>query len=116
MKFINVVYAVTVVKLVESSQVQGKTLEDFAKPFAALTPNMVLDMEGILLSSLQVGDVVGLANTLREKWGERFSALCLINVSENGKRVLEAVNLQTLLQVQPNLDQCYHYFSQKQHA
>ena len=82
----------------------GAPLVDQVQPFLALTPYLLLDLGGIALTSMHLGELVNVANAARTRWPDRFRGLLLVRVSEQARRAIAMARLEGLLRAFPSAD------------
>jgi hypothetical protein len=103
MNYLNLRQGVAALRLAVESE-PGEPLTERAQPYLALTPHLLLDLEGILLTSLHLGELVNLANAARSRWGARFPGLLLLRASEQARRTIALARLEDLMRAYPSAD------------
>ncbi|MDH4121393.1 MAG: STAS domain-containing protein [Deltaproteobacteria bacterium] len=107
MNFLSIRHSVITIHLVEVSAGREGPLSETLLPYLTMTPHLVLDMKGILLTSSEIGEIVNLAQAYQNKWKEQFRQVALVNLSDHGKKVLEVVKLDKLIHPYSSLDEAY---------
>jgi anti-anti-sigma regulatory factor len=82
----------------------GNTLLDQVLPYLKLTPHLILDLEGVLLSSMHIGELVNVVQAYQEHWGGQFQGLSLVRASDQVRRVLASTRLEAVLRPFPTAD------------
>ena len=100
--YLNARYSVVTFQILEGVSEQNPLVDEL-QPFLPLTPYFIYDLEGILLTSYCIGELINVANTVRTLWAERFPGFGLINVNDTSQKVLEQIKLQALFHVYPDL-------------
>ncbi|MDH4225586.1 MAG: hypothetical protein OEW12_08065 [Deltaproteobacteria bacterium] len=111
MKYVNVINTVALVKITESEVPTDQTLLEALRPMIGFSPCVVLDVEGVLLTSAQIGDIVNLAKELSDTWGDQFRRVALINVSDHGKQVFQVVKLDKMITLFDSRDEALDHLS-----
>ena len=103
MDYLNIRYAVAAARL-SSSPNAGATLVEQLEPLFAKTPYLLLDMEGVLLTSMHLGELVNLAHAARDRWGERWPGLLLVRAGDQARRAIGLAHLEPILRLFPDAD------------
>lgn len=102
MNFLSARYAVVCFLMREGGGEEPAPLQDL-EPYLGLTPYIVYDMDGALLTSMRIGELINAANAVRERWGETFPGFGLINVSDTNRKVIGQTGLDAYLRIYPDL-------------
>ena len=101
MDFLNVEYGIAVLRMVTDPRPQ-QTLEEQVESYVRQTPYLVIDLREVMLTSMQLGELVNLAGKGRTIWGERFAGLFIVNPSDQVRTVLAHTRLESLLRAYPS--------------
>lgn len=111
MKFVQVKQASALFKLEETSHL-GLPLLEQVGPLLEQNPFVILDCEGIELSSLIIGEFVNVLRHLNDKWRDRAHGMALVNLSPPARQMFETTKIDQMLPVYNNIPDAMHHFSQ----
>ena len=103
MKLINTRHAVAVLKLGECEN-NCRPLIDEMGPFIDQTPHHVLDLEGALVNSIQIGELANVAELAQQRWGSLFHGFYMLHLCENGQKLIESAHLEEYFRIVPSLE------------
>ncbi len=110
MKFIQVKQACALFKLEETPH-PGLPLLDLVGPLVEQNAFVILDCEGIELSSLIIGEFVNVLRHLNDKWQDRAHGMALVNLSPPARQMFETTKIDQMLPVYNNIPDAMRYFS-----
>jgi len=96
MDFLNAQYSAALVRVKQEQSSDG-TLLDQVSPFLKLSPLIILDLDGIHLTSMRLGELLNVAEAYQAQWPGRFPGLNLVHVSDFNRKVLETAHLQAVM-------------------
>ena len=110
MRFLEIQRAWLVIKLAEATS--GKrTLLEQAKAMLAVNAYVILDAEGLVFTSFQLGEIMNVVREFQEQWGRDPHALSLINLSPMARRVFETAKVDKVLPIFSNLSEAMRSIS-----
>ena len=109
MNYLNSTSAAVALRITQSDAGHG-TLLDQAAPFLTLTPGLILDIEGVLLTSMAIGELVNVVKEYQRQWGIRFGGVYLVHVSERNWQTLVTAGLTELIRPFPSADAAWQAF------
>ena len=107
MNYLNFTSAAVALRIAQSDAGQG-TLLDQVAPFLTLTPGLILDIEGVLLTSMAIGELVNVVKEYQRQWEDRFYGLFLVHVSDRNWQTLVTAGLTELIRPFPSADAAWH--------
>ena len=109
MKYAQVSIGCTLVKIIDSEQ-NTVPLDEQIFPFLCQQPHLLLDMENVNLTSIMIGELVNLLTSLRKHWDTKKPKINLINLNDQGKRVLQTTKLDQEFPICETLEQAFQNF------
>lgn len=103
MKVLNLQSAVTVLRLT-SDEPSGKLLTDQVSSLFGQAPNLILDLNGIQLNSMLIGELVNLNQAFTKAWRDRAHRVALVNVTDFSQQTLRSVRLNERLPIYDSVD------------
>lgn len=110
MKYAHIASGCTLLKVVQTSDNRAP-LDEQVTPYLSKEPNIVLDMSGIQLSSILIGELVNLLSSLRSHWTPIKPKIALLNLDEQGKRVLGTTKLDKEFPICADISAAFEVFS-----
>ena len=110
MKYAQVSIGCTLIRIIDSSE-NTIPLDEQVTPYLCQHPNLLLDMENVNLTSIMIGELVNLMTSLRKHWNSDKPKIRLINLNDQGQRVLQTTKLDQEFSICESLDQAYKSFS-----
>ncbi len=104
MKSLNVQQAYTVLKLTEQPH-SAAPLSHQAEDYLGQAPMLVLDLAGIHLNSMLIGELLNLHKAFARHWRHDGARLALVNLTPLSRSVLEQVKLDGLFALCDSLDE-----------
>jgi anti-anti-sigma regulatory factor len=92
MKTLQLEQAFTVLKLSDTMPPR-ETLTEQVQPYLDRSPNLILDLDGILFNSMLIGELVNVHRAFEEHWKGQTHQISLVNLSEVSRAVFERVRL-----------------------
>jgi len=106
MKYAQVVAGCALIKIAETEK-NSLTLDEQVMPFLGKKAHLLLDLNDVNVSSTVIGELVNLLTFLRRDFGRENTTICLLNLNEQGVRVLETTKLNKEFVVCENLEQAF---------
>ena len=109
-RFLGIQRAWLVIKLAEASS-GDRTLLEQAKAMLAVNAFLILDAEGVVFTSFQIGEIMNVVRDFQEQWGRDPHAVGVINLSPMARRVFETAKVDQVLPVFSNLSEAMQSIS-----
>jgi hypothetical protein len=103
MNYLNSIYAAAALRISQTSATNG-TLLDQVGPYLSLTPSLILDIQGVALTSMAIGELVNVVKACQQRWGTRFTGIFLTHVSDQSWNVLATARLTDLMRPFPTVE------------
>ena len=87
--------ACTVIRLSQATM-DIAPLVDQVKPYLAQNSNLVLDAHGISFTSMEIGELVNLANDFLKAWKGKACHLAIVNLSPSSQSVFAVTKLNKI--------------------
>jgi hypothetical protein len=107
MKTLQVEASYIVLKLTDRKSAP-QTLTEQALPFFALSPVLVLDVDGIQFSSMLIGEILNVHRGFADQWEGNPYRVALVNVTDTSRQVLQRVRLDTMFPMFATVDEALH--------
>jgi len=85
-------------------------LEEQMRPLVGMAPYLVLDLDGIKLTSMMLGELVNLYKSFEQRWNGKGRAMVIIRVPEVTKQVMHIAKLAEKIPLYDDLDQAWRSF------
>ena len=102
--------ACTVLRLAQVTG-DGTPLVDQAGPYLENSSNLLLDADDMIFSSLQLGELVNLAQEFDKRWDGTSHCFGMINLPGTAKRILEETGLDKVFKPFDSLSEAMKYFA-----
>lgn len=104
MKTLNVENAYTLLKISDRSR-GTLPLTDQVAPYLGQSPNLILDLGGIQLTSMLIGELLNVHRGFEEQWESHAHRISLVNLTPTSRDVLQRVRLTDYLTICDTLEQ-----------
>lgn len=98
MPFLDVDRACTVLRL-KGSDASGHSLLEQVRPMLEHVPNIILDMDGIRLTSMAIGELTNLAQAFHRHWDDQPHSLVMTNLDATGRKSLAVIHFDQVIPV-----------------
>lgn len=85
-------------------------LEEQMRSLLGAAPYLVLDMDGIQITSMMLGELVNLYKSFEQRWGGKACAMVIIRAPEITKQVMRIARLAEKIPLYDDLDQAWRSF------
>lgn len=107
MKTLQVTGAYALLKLAASPP-GGVSLVEQVQPHIDHAPHLILDVEGILFTSMLIGEMVNVHRLVQERWKERAAPIALVNLSGASREVFERTHLVDYFALRGSVAEALH--------
>lgn len=95
---LKIAQAYTVLRLGQDED-QPTSLLDQALPHLGLSSVLILDVEGLRFTSLQIGEIVRLGNKFDEQWKNAPHRIAIMNLSDEAREVFAITRLDAVFKI-----------------
>lgn len=103
--------ACTVIRL-SSSRLEEATLVEQAEPYLAQNRYLVLDAGGINFSSMEIGELMNLADDFHKAWAGKACYIAVSNLTPSAKEVFSMTKLDQIFPTFGSISEALDYFGQ----
>ncbi len=105
MAFLDVDRACTILRL-KDSDASGRSLLEQVRPMLEHVPNIILDMEGIRITSMAIGELTNLAKEFRTYWDDQPHSMTMTNLDATARRSLSVIHFDQVIPFVENPQDC----------
>lgn len=99
----------TIVQVSQLSQ-SSLSIEDQAAPLLSQNPLLILNVEEISFSSMQIGELINLAKNFDSIWDSRSHSIGLLNLSPRSREIFEKTQLDQVFDLYDSISDAFNRF------
>ncbi len=110
MKYLQIHNGCTVIRLQQITN-SNSSLEEQAAPYLAQNPFLLLDVEGLQFTSMNIGELVNLKGAFSKIWEPSPHRLGLLNLNSEGQQVFKISKLDQELPMFDSVAEAFKEFA-----